>query len=140
MHTSNGAAHCRGDDGAPELCARDSLRRLKVKEFPPQVNRRISRTARDESNWAALQFLIQRVDISVGAAYIHGVTRHRRRGKNGSDRHHFLYSGNHVVIEKVEESRFVVWGSVWFGIGRTVFPETLGFKAPSNFLRSQVNG
>src|SRR5437870_2495821 len=56
--------------------------------------------------------LHQRVDIAVGATYIHAVPCHCRGGKNGPDGHHLLDARNHVVIEKVGESCFVVWSAV----------------------------
>jgi hypothetical protein len=72
----------------------------------------------------------QGIDVAVGTAYIHSVSVCYGRGKYGPNRHHLLHAGNHVVVEKVKEGRFVIWSAVGLSVGRAVFLGILSFKAP----------
>src|SRR6266403_1268404 len=83
--------------------------------------------------------LHQRVDIAIRAAHIHSVPGYDGGGKDSPDRQHLLDARNHVVIEKIEESGFVVWYAVRFCISRAVLLGILGFKDPCDFLRFQVD-
>src|SRR6266403_1183066 len=58
---------------------------------------------------------------------------------NKSIHQHLLDACNHVVIEKIEESGFVVWYAVRFCISRAVILGVFGFKDPRDFLRFQVD-
>src|SRR5258708_19988261 len=79
------------------------------------------------------------MDGVVGGGEKCGVPGHKGRGKDSPDRQHLLDACNHVVIEKIEESGFVVWSAVRFCISRAVLLGVFGFKDPSDFLRFQVD-
>src|SRR2546430_16723431 len=65
-------------------------------------------TATTEIYTLSLHDALPILDIAVGAAHIHAVLCQCGGGKNGPYGHQLLDARNHVVIEKVEEGRFVV--------------------------------
>src|SRR2546430_14045608 len=97
-------------------------------------------TATTEIYTLSLHDALPILDIAVGAAHIHAVLCQCGGGKNGPYGHQLLDARNHVVIEKVEECRFVVWSAVGFRVAGAVLLGILGFESPRDFLCLEVDG